>query len=229
MSLTAHKWILYLPLMIPLGIALAFASCATNGTATVSIGLPAKSGSSNFYGVACGRGEFLFCEGRNIPLGGAAPAGVAITKEENADSSFIQEMRTGLWMGDWDEPSFKDQRYAPLHHGPLTGGAASAGLPPAVVHTVLDLRIIGLQTEQNGPRRWTAMALRSWVVFVVVLLPAIVVLRKVWVCTHDGRSRQHPRGESLCPSCGYDVRISPLRCPECGWGAAGEEERRNGG
>jgi hypothetical protein len=43
---------------------------------------------------------------------------------------------------------------------------------------------------------------------VLALLPAWAILR------HVRSARRHTRGQ--CPSCGYDLRSSPDRCPECG-------------
>jgi hypothetical protein len=52
----------------------------------------------------------------------------------------------------------------------------------------------------------------SYVAFILAILPALRLHRFV-------RSRRRAN-QGLCSSCGYDLRASPERCPECGTPAA---------
>ena len=59
-------------------------------------------------------------------------------------------------------------------------------------------------------RKWLrCVVLPLWFPFVVFFVPPAL-----WLMSRHSRYRRHRLG--LCVHCGYDLRASPGRCPECG-------------
>lgn len=52
-----------------------------------------------------------------------------------------------------------------------------------------------------------------WMIFTPLAIPLLLP-----VVFSKQRIRKKRRQAGLCPNCGYDVRATPSRCPECGWG-----------
>ena len=67
--------------------------------------------------------------------------------------------------------------------------------------------ISGVQPPATIRMTWTFVRIPLWApLLVAAALPAIWIIRRFFY--------RPPRG--LCPSCGYDLRATPDRCPECG-------------
>ena len=65
----------------------------------------------------------------------------------------------------------------------------------------------GLGQTQYSEMRW--LAIRAWLICLSTFLLPVWWAKRYWMS--DGR-----RAHGQCPTCGYDLRATPERCPECG-------------
>ena len=72
----------------------------------------------------------------------------------------------------------------------------------------------GFQLYDGRPYRVVLMIHDAWLLFLGALLPSGWLLRR--------NRRGHRAAMGLCPACGYDLRATPDRCPECGAVPAGK-------
>ena len=80
---------------------------------------------------------------------------------------------------------------------------ASAGAPmPPEASRFLGFGYAGVQGSQIAGAPW-------WSVFLLTVCPSLLLLRATRRAFRD-------RAAGLCPACGYDLRATPERCPECG-------------
>ena len=102
--------------------------------------------------------------------------------------------------------------YPPPVWGPVTplkwegiGRPASAG--PASLLLAQKFLGFGHATVQG-----VQIVAIPWSVLAFVLCPTLLIVRAT------RRRRACARASGLCPACGYDLRATPDRCPECGAG-----------
>jgi hypothetical protein len=93
--------------------------------------------------------------------------------------------------------------------------------PPAPDTTLAEWRVLGLRYQAvrryyagpsyTGPPMFVCRDL-----YVSLWLILLAALAAQLAFAHHMRRRNQERLAGLCPSCGYDLRASPERCPECG-------------
>jgi hypothetical protein len=88
------------------------------------------------------------------------------------------------------------------------------GFGPLVIRTGMGsmsygATLAGPDVASGLPYRFVAIA--YW-------LPALVtaMLPAAWMIRRGSRRRARRQAMGLCPACGYDLRATPGRCPECG-------------
>jgi hypothetical protein len=64
-----------------------------------------------------------------------------------------------------------------------------------------------------GRADYWSVAVPYRVAIAATALPAATLLTLAWT---SRQSRRHRQSRGLCPTCGYDLRATPTRCPECG-------------
>lgn len=91
------------------------------------------------------------------------------------------------------------------------------GSPAPVDHTYVDAMGFGLATHEFAVsgRRAHCLITPLWFPTVAFAVPPILLWR---------RRLRRPRPTNICPTCGYDLRASRTRCPECGASVSGKEE-----
>jgi hypothetical protein len=116
---------------------------------------------------------------------------------------YIQQLVTSnpLWEG--------------LHRGHVTGSTGSAGVP----YLPFSWRVAGFAYFSNSVPPPGTTILSMYVCRVPYWFPTLLsaLLPAAWLRGGLGRRRSAARrAAGLCLSCGYDLRSSPNRCPECG-------------
>ena len=79
-------------------------------------------------------------------------------------------------------------------------------------------------TPFSADGKRVTILVREHVVIVPLWIPTLGFVTALWFSSplsHDGRHRKRKK-LGLCLKCGYDLRASKDRCPECGEGVIGD-------
>ena len=99
---------------------------------------------------------------------------------------------------------------SPPNHAPDCPYRLGIADPMSRIHTDLTLPGFRWLSGDSGGERFIGVEVSLWLIFAVLAAyPTTAFVR--------GPLRRHRRRKrGLCEKCGYDLRASPQRCPECG-------------
>jgi hypothetical protein len=91
-------------------------------------------------------------------------------------------------------------------------------VPPGFVGTHYAVRVLGWQSVWQASPPWIIRLAGVSLNLDHLACAALAVLPCVWVLSRASSSvrRLARLWSGFCPACGYDLRASPDRCPECG-------------
>lgn len=132
------------------------------------------------------------------------------TKVSGGEPDIVLSAETGEHVEVYHPPgwSFK------AHHSPWSSYRPGSAAWPAWQDALgLGWGKTTWATDHSDGNRWW-LVLPDWLLFLLLMLPGL----SFWFGTKWLRARhqQRCRRRRLCHVCGYDLRASPIRCPECG-------------
>jgi len=117
---------------------------------------------------------------------------------EPTPASFVSVKRDAATEKDWNPTAWPQFRIVPVPSAEIAGFKAQSG---------------GIRSAGFGVQKYQAYTAPLWALCVVFAMLPMLRLG-MWI-----RRRRRP-GENCCQNCGYDLRATPQRCPECGTRAA---------
>ena len=119
---------------------------------------------------------------------------------------YIVVQRHAVWFGTWQWQKSRPPERAGIETGSVELGDSIANAYDGGPRP----RFFGFRfANPSMEERYCAASAPSW-----FLLMATATLPTVWVVKTVRRRRR--LGEGRCRTCGYDLRATPERCPECG-------------